>query len=281
MTRTIRPEDLIDNTVVDPEGSKIGKVGTVYLADDTRRPEWVTVKTGMFGQKESFVPLRGADVQKDGLHVQVPKDKVSDAPRIDADGHLSQNQSAELYQYYGMPMPRSTMENAPGTAPPVENAPRPGPHAGGRQGMRTAQGRGRPRGTGKPDRADQQAMTRSEEQLKVGTEQVETGHVRLRKYVVTEEQQVSVPVTHEEVRVEREPITEADAGTRAEIGEAEQEVTLHAEKPVVSKETRPVEKVRLGTEQVTEEQTVSGEVRKERIDIDDDTKHRRDPRRGS
>ncbi|SDY09919.1 conserved domain-containing protein [Amycolatopsis xylanica] len=232
MTRTLRPQELIDSTVVDSHGSKIGKVGTVYLADDTRRPEWVTVRTGLFGHKESFVPLNGAALDNDGLHVNVDKDQVTEAPQTEADGHLSQSDSNLLYQHYGMPMPR--------TAPDAQ-----------RKDKRT-------------DTRQGEAMTRSEEHLNVGTEQIETGHVRLRKYVVAEEQQVTVPVSHEEVRVEREPIT---GEARGEIGEQEQEVVLHAEKPIVSKETTAVERVRLGTETVTEEQTVSGKVRKEQIEV--------------
>ncbi|ATY12472.1 hypothetical protein CU254_19960 [Amycolatopsis sp. AA4] len=282
MVRAIQPQDLVDSTVMDNSGSKIGKVGTVYLADDTRRPEWVTVKTGLFGQKESFVPLSGAGLEKDGLHVQVAKDQVSDAPRIDAEGHLSEKESVELYKYYGLPTPRS------GDSPTTQNRGRDaaaGGMAGGAAGrgreaaMGGTEGRGRPAGQetaaakgGRHDASGTGDVVRSEERLRVGTEQVETGHVRLRKYVVTEDQQVTVPVTHEEVRVEREPITDAKAAGRAEIGEAEQDVVLHAEKPVVQKETVPVERVRLGTEQVTEEQTVQGKVRKEQIDIDDDTR---------
>lgn len=128
-------------------------------------------------------------------------------------------------------------------------------------------------GRGKSE-MDGKSMTRSEERLDVGTEQVESGHVRLRKYVVTEEQQVTVPVRHEEVRVETEPITRGDG--KAEIGEAEQDVVLHAEKPVVRKETVPVERARLRTETVTDEQTVSGKVRKEKFEVtDDEGKHRK------
>jgi len=115
MTSTMRPQDLIDSTVVDPDGSKIGKVGTVYLAGDTRTPEWVTVKTGLFGHKESFVPLKGADIDDDGLHVSVAKDKVSDAPRLVTGGQLSQGDSVELYRHYGLPMPRSAPDNDMGT----------------------------------------------------------------------------------------------------------------------------------------------------------------------
>jgi uncharacterized protein (TIGR02271 family) len=247
MAKTMQPEELIDSAVVDSDGNKLGKVGNVYLADATHQPEWITVKTGLFGTKESFVPLSGAHTDKDGVHVQVDKDSVSDAPRIDADGHLSPEESTQLYQHYGMPVPRTSPDG------------------------RMDRGKAAMSGRGKQD---DRAMTRSEERLNVGTEQVETGHVRLRKYVVTEEQQVTVPVRHEEVRIEREPITRGD-GT-AEIGEAEQDVILHAEKPVVRKETVPVERARLRTETVSDEQTVSGKVRKEQFEVtDDDRKHRR------
>ena len=117
------------------------------------------------------------------------------------------------------------------------------------------------------------AMTRSEERLNVGTETRETGRARLRKHVVTEQQQVTVPVSHEELRVEREPITDANRGDAYDgpaISEEEHEVTLRAERPVVSTETEAVERVRLGTETVRGEETVSGEVRKEEIEVDDD-----------
>ncbi|RSM45201.1 DUF2382 domain-containing protein [Amycolatopsis balhimycina DSM 5908] len=244
MAKTMQPQELIDSAVVDPAGNKLGKVGNVYLADATRRPEWITVKTGLFGTKESFVPLSGAHTDKDGVHVRVDKDRVSDAPRIDADGHLSPEESEQLYHHYGLPVPRTSPD--------------------GRLGQAAKSGR---------SEMDGKSMIRSEERLNVGTEQIETGHVRLRKYVVTEEQQLTVPVRHEEVRVEREPITRGERG--AEIGEAEQDVVLHAEKPVVRKETVPVERVRLRTETVSEEQTVSGKVRKEQFEVTDDEGKRR------
>ena len=117
-------------------------------------------------------------------------------------------------------------------------------------------------------------MTRSEEHLRVGTEKVEAGRARLRKYVVTEQQSVQVPVSREEVRVEREPITDANRGdalSGADITEEEHEVVLHDERPVVTTEAVPVERVRLGTETVTEQETVTGEVRKEQIELDDPT----------
>jgi uncharacterized protein (TIGR02271 family) len=270
MAKTMQPQELIDSAVVDPAGNKLGKVGNVYLADATRQPEWITVKTGLFGTKESFVPLSGAHTDKDGVHVRVDKDAVSDAPRIDADGHLSPEESAQLYQHYGLPVPR--------TSPDGRMDDR-GQGRGMGQGMADG-GRGKAgmdagkSGRGKSGMDSDRTMTRSEERLNVGTEQAETGHVRLRKYVVTEEQQVTVPVRHEEVRIEREPIKDGQRG--AEIGEDEQDLVLHAEKPVVQKETVPVERARLRAETVTDEQTVSGKVRKEQFEVtDDEGKHRK------
>jgi uncharacterized protein (TIGR02271 family) len=278
MAKTMQPQELIDSAVVDPTGTKLGKVGNVYLADATHQPEWITVKTGLFGTKESFVPLSGAHADKDGVHVRVDKEAVSDAPRIEADGHLSAEESAQLYKHYGLPMPRTSPDGRMDDR--AQGRGRGGMDAGARpgQGAMGGTGRGKPgmdAGTGKKDRDAERTMTRSEERLNVGTEQVETGHVRLRKYVVTEEQQVTVPVSHEEVRIEREPITKP-GGERAEIGEDEQDVVLHAEKPVVSKETVPVERARLRTETVSEDQTVSGKVRKEQFEVtDDEGKHRK------
>ena len=115
------------------------------------------------------------------------------------------------------------------------------------------------------------AMTRSEEQLRVGTETHETGRARLRKQVVTEHQQATVPVSREEVTLEREPITDANRGDAYDgpaISEEEHEVTLHAERPVVSTEAVAVERVQVGKQTVTENQTVGGEVRKEEIELD-------------
>jgi uncharacterized protein (TIGR02271 family) len=112
-------------------------------------------------------------------------------------------------------------------------------------------------------------MTRSEEEVRVGTASRERGRARLRKNVVTEQVQKTVPVTREEVRLEREPITDENidhATSGPEISEAEHEVVLHEEEPVVEKRTVPKERVRLGKETVTEEAEVSEEVRKERIE---------------
>jgi uncharacterized protein (TIGR02271 family) len=224
-------------TMIDPAGDKLGTIDAIYLDDETGQPEWATVTSGLFTAKTAFVPL--AQSQDMGDSVQVPYDKqqVKDAPAMQADGQLFQDDEAELYRHYGLDY-----------------------------GQHRSDG-GLPAGTG------DDAMTRSEEELQVGTETRERGRARLRKYVTTETQQVTVPVQREEVRVEREPITDAnlDAATRGpDISEDEHEVVLREEEVVVDKQAVPRERVRLGTETVTDERQVSEEVRKEQIEVEGD-----------
>ncbi|MFF1414755.1 DUF2382 domain-containing protein [Streptomyces sp. NPDC058289] len=254
-------EQLVSLTAYDADGEKIGSIGQVYRDDATGQPEWVTVKTGLFGMKESFVPLAGARSDGEALHVPHAKDVVKDAPRVDADQHLDADEERRLYQHYGLSgsngngngKAKRTAVDAPGIATGTY-----------------VDDRGEGRGT--------EEMIRSEERLRVGTANEEVGRARLKKVVVTENVTTTVPVTHEEVRVVREPIREGDR-VRGDIGEAETEVTLHAERAVTRKETVPVERVRLETEKVTEQQEVSDAVRKEQVRFEDG-KEGRDTRRG-
>jgi uncharacterized protein (TIGR02271 family) len=252
---------IIGSNAVDNDGDKLGKVGQVYLDDQTGRPEWATISTGLFGTSETFVPLTDASVADGTLRVPYEKAKVKDAPRVDTEqGHLSPDEEAELYRYYGIGTGtagyRDTTTDT-GTATLTDadaDANRHGTVGHDTSGPTT-----------------DSAMTRSEEQLRVGTEQVEAGKARLRKFVVTENVTTTVPVSREEVRIEREPITDANRGDALDgpaISEEEHEVVLHAERPVVAKEAVPVERVRLDTETVTEQETVTDSVRKEQIDTD-------------
>ncbi|VXC15933.1 Photosystem reaction center subunit H [Arthrobacter sp. 9AX] len=245
--------------VIGSDGTKIGGIGQIYAADDTSEPTWVTVKTGLFGTHESFVPLDSATQDGNDIVVPYTKDKVKDAPRVAPDGHLEPEEEDQLYTYY---------ERSGGAAYTGDRATtdrrttdRETTAAHGAVGHDTSG----------PTTDD--AMTRSEEQLHVGTEKQATGRARLRKYVVTENVTTTVPVQREEVRLEREPITEENRGAAMAgpaISEEEHEVILHEERPVVEKETVPVERVRLDKETVTEEHTVTEEVRKENIELDDD-----------
>lgn len=117
------------------------------------------------------------------------------------------------------------------------------------------------------------AMTRSEEELRVGTTRRDAGRVRLRKWVQTEPVSETVTTHRETARVEREPITDANidrATAGPEISEEEHEIQLSAEEAVVEKTAVPKERVRLAKDTVAEEQTVTDEVRKERIEVEGD-----------
>ncbi len=275
--------NVLDQPVYDGDGNKIGDAKHVFFDDMTGRPEWVSVKTGMFGSSESFIPIRDAALVQDHLEVPYDKERVKGAPNVDVDagGHLSETEEHRLYDYYGINFD-SVLSEAERTDDGRWAA---GPGSPGGTGAAGMAGR-----TGRDDTAegrmglrDEDAMTRSEEQMHVGVERRETGRARLRKYVVTEEVQQTVPLTHEEVRVEREPITDANRGDALagpEIGEAEHEVTLHAERPVVETEAVPVERVRMTTEEHTENETVRGQIRKERIEAETEAFTDEEPRRG-
>jgi uncharacterized protein (TIGR02271 family) len=288
---------LIGADVVDSNGDKIGSVGQVYLDDNDGHPSWASVKTGLFGTKESFVPLEEANWDGNELRVSYEKDRVKDAPRVDADAHLDPSDEDELYRYYGLTanafatdtgytqnatdQDSDTARTADaGTDTDSTTNDTDGAFTTAASGTGTTSGTDTSResysGTVGHDTSGPNtdtAMTRSEEQLSVGTERVQTGKARLRKYVVTENQQVTVPVSREEVRIEREPITDANIGealSGPDISEEEHEVTLSEERPVVAKETVPVERVRLDKDVVTDQQTVNEEVRKEEITFDGD-----------
>jgi sporulation protein YlmC with PRC-barrel domain len=98
-----RAQDLIGTPVFDRDGDRIGRVGNVYVDDETHQPEWVTVRLGLLGIRETFVPLDGAEVAENELTVSVPKDVVKNAPRVEAEhGHLSDEEGRDLYRYYGL-----------------------------------------------------------------------------------------------------------------------------------------------------------------------------------
>jgi uncharacterized protein (TIGR02271 family) len=252
------PNTMTGATVKGGDGEKLGKVDAIYFDNDTNKPEWAAVKSGLFGTHVSLVPLAQATWNNGTLTVPFDKQALQSAPHHDPDAALSPADEDDLYRHYGM---------TGGQPAPVAGAP--------------TSNRGRPdrvdeagivgRDTSGPTTDD--AMTRSEEQLRVGTQSREVGRARLRKHIVTEYQQVTVPVSHEEVTLTREPITDANRGNAYDgpaISSEEHEVTLHAERPVVGVEAVAVERVKVGKQTVTEQETVSGEVRKEQIELDTD-----------
>jgi uncharacterized protein (TIGR02271 family) len=248
-------EQLEGRPVIGADGQKIGTVADVYFDKDTRQPEWALVTTGLFGTKHSFVPITTASTTPDGLSVPFTKDQVKDAPRLDDDGELSQDEELQLSQHYGL----SYSEAPSDTGLP-----------GGTQ--QAPQGRG-PVGNDVSGPETDDAMTRSEEELRIDKVRRPSGLVRLRKYITTEQVSATVPVQREEARIEREPITEAnrDAAMRGgDLTEEEHELTLSEEEVTVDKTVVPKERVRLDKDVVTEERSVSEDVRKEQIEVEGD-----------
>jgi uncharacterized protein (TIGR02271 family) len=241
-------------TVIDRNGDKIGKIDDLYVDQQTDKPEWALVNTGLFGTKSSLVPIAGASPRGEDVLVQVEAQQVKDAPKMDKDQELSEQQEAELFSHYGIGYREE------GSVTAIEN------------GQATSNRGAVGRDTSGP--TTDEAMTRSEEELRVRTAKRERGRARLRKYVVTEEVVQTVPVRREKVRVEREPITDANvekALDGPEISEEEHEVVLHEEEVVVEKRTVPKERVRMEKETVTDEAQVSEQVRKEQIETEGDT----------
>jgi uncharacterized protein (TIGR02271 family) len=276
MTRFTEAYDFHGRTLVDRDGEKIGTVDEVYSSQDGGTPEWALVHTGLFGTRKNFVPLRGASPGGGEVHVAVDRQVVKDSPSVEADEQLSEAEERRLFDHYGIPYPTAGSTTA-------QSVPAPSARAGEREadgdyegdGDHAAERGGTPQGAVASGPPTDNAMTRSEEELRVGTRERETGRVRLRKYVVTEHVQQTVPVRREELRLEREPITDANrdrATAGPEISEEEHEVVLHEEQLVVDKRVVPKERVRLAKDTITDEQQISEEVRKEQIDVDDESR---------
>lgn len=153
---------LIGATVTDLDGDKVGTVKQIFVNPRTGSPNWATVKTGLFGTAESFVPLEEAESSVGEIHVPFSKDFVKDAPRIESDEALQEGDEDRLYAYY--------------------------------HGENTDVDGGETAETSDTDTPD----------YAVDSDGTVTGGARLRKYVVTEEQTITVPVTREEVRLEPE-----------------------------------------------------------------------------
>lgn len=237
MANPDQARQLFGAEVVDADGAKVGTVTEVFLDDDTERPSWVSVRTGWFGVNESLVPLQGAEIADERIRVPYDKATIKDAPRSDDGQPLSRDDEGALYRHYHA---TDVASGDPDAAGPDTIA-------------------AEPDGT----------MVRSAERLVVRTGRAPTGRARLRKYLVTEEQQITVQVSREEVRVEYDTDHETDTdGDRPNPGaDSDGWLVLYAQRPVVTTEWVAVERVRIGTVDVMAEETVTGEVREERIEV--------------
>ncbi len=263
----------VGTTAYASDGSSLGMVEAFFVDDRTGVPTWVAVTTGLFGTRHSIAPATDATFSDGGLRLPVTKDALTSAPHLAGD-HLDPAEEAALRRHYATADTKPAVEQVPVGRPPVEPAPAvpapatvvapvPVPDAD-----RTAE-----------IPADA-AMTRSEERLRVGTERVAATRARLVKYVVTENVTITVPIRREEIRVEEVPIDAVDevngdvlvpdGATAATTGTdgLPSEIILHTERPVVTVEVVPVERVRLRTEVVQGSETVTEQVQREQIAVD-------------
>ena len=268
MAEINRIEDLANATAFDVDGDKVGGVQDVYVNDTSGQPDFVSVNHGLFGAGTSIVPLRGHTLRDGELHLAFPKDRIEDAPDLDENGHLTTDDQDAFYRHYGLTETKdvTTYDTGRHAAAGAAGAAGAGAAAGERRDVKDVDTDAAAAGAAATDK---DAIIRSEEQLNVEKDRVESGQVRLRKYVVNETETVEVPVEREEVRVVREPITDADrANYDGNIGEQEASVTLSEDRVNVSKESVPVEKVSLEKDTVRDTERVSEEVRKERFETD-------------
>jgi uncharacterized protein (TIGR02271 family) len=235
-------DDWIGREAFDPNGDPLGTIADLYVDDDSGQPTWLAVSQEA-GTRISLIPLAGATAEGNSVVVAHDKATVKAAPQIEVDGEFSAEDEAILYRHYGY-------------------------EGGADQPSRQSDGE-----SGDSRGPSEDAMTRSEEELHVDKRKRETGRARLRKWVETENVQITVPVRREKARLVTEAITDSNrdaALSGPELSEDEHEVVLYDEEVVVEKRVVPKERVRLETEAVTDQVDVDEVVRKERIDFEGD-----------
>lgn len=227
--------------VYSSDGEKIGKVEELFVDDYSGGPAWLGLGTGFFGMKRVLVPAERVEVGADGVVVPYTKEHVKHAPDMDA-GEIDGGTEEALYAHYGLgPTPEQPLDSG------LAASSRPADTAGDRE-------------------SGDAAVTRSEEELRVGKREVESGRLRLHKWVETEQVEVPVEVRREKARVTREAV---DGTVPAdELGDEDLVVTLREERPVVAKETVAKERIRIDKETETATETVSDKLRKERVDVE-------------
>jgi uncharacterized protein (TIGR02271 family) len=256
---TMHADQLMGAPVTDSDGLAVGTIEQVFRDDVDGMPSWARIRSA---KGLHFVPLAGSKMASGGgLNVPFDSAKILDEPDINVDRHLSVDQEEQLRQYFGISVPAQPTEATQTTQPTKATHLRGGPAA-----------QDQAETTRDPQRAQPEAgaewLVRSEERLAVNLETRESGRVTMRKHVDTEPVRQTVRVFHEEYEVERVPIGEDDQ-LAGDVTEGEQVVVLHEARANVTKETVPIERVRLSVRMVEEDQTVSGEIRRERIEIDD------------
>ena len=274
-------------TVYDRDGDKIGKVDDLFL-DENDQPEYIGVKMGLLGLKSTLIPMDSVheDQERQGLVVNQEKNVVKDAPAFDDDSEITPEYENEVRSYYGLSAVGGSEQrggygsyygNDHGEHQDSGDAGKVGP--GMREGdTESGEFRGhseddegvhQSRGSDLEDE-DELRVQRSEEELTAGTREREAGRLNVRKRVRTDREQMRVPTRREEVNVERVPVNDREAAP-GEIGEDEVSMPVVEDEVVVGKQAVVKEDIRVRKDVVNEDQVVEEDVRKEEVDIDDQT----------
>ena len=212
------------------DGEQVGHVGDVYYDEASDRVQCVGVPGDGLGFSNVMVPVSGAELTDEGLRLPYRRDQLRDFGDVGDTGEVEADRWEEERSYYAAFDETDRRETA--------------------------------------TRDEDASLTRSEEELRVGKERVEVGEVRLRKYVETEPVEASVEIQRETVEVERRPVDRE--ATDADFEEREVEVSLHEERPVVEKQAVAKEEISLQKNVEVEQETIRDEVRKERVEVEED-----------
>src|ERR671917_499316 len=271
--------------VYDRNGEKIGKVDDLFI-NESDQPEYIGVKMGFLGlEGTSLIPWELTRVNEEGHRIEVSVDKaqVKEGPSFDDDRDITPDYEERVYSHYGLQQAQTNGARGDyGAYYGDEETGKVGP--GMREGdTETGEFRGhseddegvhQSHGSDLEDE-DELRVQRTEEELRAGTREREAGALNVRKRVRTEREQVRVPTRHEEVSVERVPVNDREA-SEAEIGEDEGTMPVVEEEVVTEKRPVVKEELRIRKDAVQDEEVVEEDVRKEEVDVDDETTTRRD-----
>jgi uncharacterized protein (TIGR02271 family) len=271
--------------VYDPNGEKIGKVDDLFV-DENDQPEYIGVKMGFLGTRSTLLPWELATVDEQGHRIEVsqPKSTVKDGPSFDDDREITPEYENEVRSYYGLSAAAGNEQGGGYGEYYGDESGKVGP--GMREGdTETGEFRGHSEddegvnqsGTDDLEDEDELRVQRTEEELRAGTREREAGALNVRKRVRTEREQVNVPTRHEEVSVERVPVNDREA-SEAEIGDDEVSMPVVEEEVVTEKRPVVKEELRIRKDTVQDEEVVEEDVRKEEVDVDDQTTTRRQNR---
>jgi uncharacterized protein (TIGR02271 family) len=268
--------------VYDQSGSKIGKVDDLFV-DESDQPEYIGVKMGFLGTSSTLIPweaVSSTDDEGRAITVATDKDTAKNGPAFDDDREITPEFEQQVYSYYGLS--RSSGSESSGSygsyySEESTDAGTVGPgmsmgdtetgefreHAVNDEGVNQSQG-------DDLEDEDELRVQRTEEELAAGTREREAGALNVRKRVRTDRETIEVPTRHEEVTVERVPVEEGTA-SEAQIGEDEVSVPVTEEEVVVEKRPVAKEEVRIRKDVVEDTEVVEEDVRREEIDVDDQT----------